>query len=624
MRPVAALAARLALGAAALLAGCASLPGTSPTGAEQGAMAPDTTPHADKPGLRVEIDAPPDLKALLEKHLDFVRLGRLPRDEVDDTEWSRLIEAAPAQVRDLLKTEGYFKPQVELERDYPLGTGQAEVVRVTVQPGERARVASMRLEVEGELERSATAGDPYAVAALERLRLGWELPVGAEFRNARWTEAKAATLARLRAAGYATASWLGTGAEIDPERNTARLQAVVESGPLFRFGSLQVEGLVRQDARTVENMLAARPGAPVTEAMLLDFQERLQKSFLFEGINITLDVNPEQAGAARIVARLRESALQVFVFGVGISSDAGPRASVEHQYRRLFGYAAGLRWKLELGKKRQAADAEIITHPLEGLYRNLVGGAVERLVSDDDIVLSQRARIGRSQDTMRLERLYYLEAERSARETTAGATSDASALSLNFRGGWRALDSIVLPTEGASLQLHLGVGHSRGNEGGVDAEAGPFSRLYGRLTGYLPLGQTWYGQARIELGNVFLRPNMVVPESQKWRAGGDESVRGYGYRSLGPLVDGAVASGTSLFTASAEVARPILSSMPTLWGALFVDAGNATNHFSDLTPVIGAGIGLRWRSPVGPLRLDWAYGREVREWRLHFGVGIAF
>jgi translocation and assembly module TamA len=620
MRLGAALAARLALGIAALLAGCASLPGTSPPGTNQEAVAPVT----DQPGLRVEIDAPPDLKALLEKHLDFVRLGRLPRDEVDDSEWSRLIDAAPAQVRDLLQTEGYFKPQVELERDYPLGAGQAEVVRVTVQPGERARVARMRLEVEGELERGASAGDPYAVATLERLRQGWELPVGAEFRNARWTEAKAATLARLRAAGYATASWLGTGAEIDPERNTARLHAVVESGPLFRFGSLQVEGLVRQDAQTVENMLAARPGTPVTESMLLDFQERLQKSFLFEGINITLDVKPEQAGAARIVARLRESALQVFAFGVGISSDAGPQASVEHQYRRLFGYAAGLRWKLELGKKRQAADAEIITHPLQGLYRNLIGGAVERLISDDDIVRSQRARIGRSQDTLRLERLYYLETERSTRETTAGATSDALAVSLNFRGGWRALDSIVLPTEGASLQLHLGVGHSRGNEGGVDAEAGPFTRVYGRLVGYLPLGQTWYGQARVELGQVFLRPNMVVPESQKWRAGGDESVRGYGYRSLGPLVDGAVASGTSLFTASAEVARPILTSTPTLWGAVFVDAGNASDQFSDLEPVLGAGVGLRWRSPVGPLRLDWAYARELRAWRLHFGVGIAF
>lgn len=60
--------------------------------------------------VRVEIEAPGDLKALLERHLDLVRLGRLPREEVEGSEWSRLIDAAPAQVRELLQTEGYFNP----------------------------------------------------------------------------------------------------------------------------------------------------------------------------------------------------------------------------------------------------------------------------------------------------------------------------------------------------------------------------------------------------------------------------------------------------------------------------------------------------------------------------------
>ena len=132
------------------------------------------------------------------------------------------------------------------------------------------------------------------------------------------------------------------------------------------------------------------------------------------------------------------------------------------------------------------------------------------------------------------------------------------------------------------------------------------------------------GQARLELGHVQLGPRMVVPESLKWRVGGDESVRGYAFRSLGPVVDGAVGSGESLFTASVEVARPFIDSMPSLWGAVFVDAGNAAESFGALRPAYGAGVGLRWRSPVGPLRLDWAYGRETRKGRLHFSVGIAF
>ncbi|HSM22580.1 MAG TPA: BamA/TamA family outer membrane protein, partial [Rubrivivax sp.] len=89
-------------------------------------------------------------------------------------------------------------------------------------------------------------------------------------------------------------------------------------------------------------------------------------------------------------------------------------------------------------------------------------------------------------------------------------------------------------------------------------------------------------------------------------------------------VGGSVGGGTSLLTTSVEVARPILSSMPSLWGAIFVDAGNAANGFDELDLFLGAGVGLRWRSPVGPLRLDWAWGREVGDWRLHFSVGIAF
>ena len=67
-----------------------------------------------------------------------------------------------------------------------------------------------------------------------------------------------------------------------------------------------------------------------------------------------------------------------------------------------------------------------------------------------------------------------------------------------------------------------------------------------------------------------------------------------------------------------------MASMPSLWGAMFVDAGNPANDFGSLKPVLGYGVGVRWRSPVGPLRLDLAWGQAVRKLRLHFSVGIAF
>jgi translocation and assembly module TamA len=571
-------------------------------------------------GVRLEVDAPGALKALLERHLDLVRLGSLGGDDIDDTEWARLIDASPTQVRDLLQTEGYFAPVVRIERTPGRGSNERDLVRLSVEPGPRARISRVTIEAEGELERAATAGDGYGEATLAALRKEWELPVGAEFRNAGWSDAKATALSRLRSAGYASAVWAGTGAAVDAAKNEVRLFLVVDSGPLYRLGPLQIEGLVVQDPETVRNLAYTRGGVPVTESLLLDFQERLQKSGLFETVAVTLEPDLTQAAAAPVMVRVRETPLQTYTFGVGISANTGPRFSVEQQLRRPFGLPVSSSLKIEIGEKRQAWDGELSTRADERLYRNLLGAAVERLRSDSDVVLSQRVRLGRTQDTQRIERLGFVEWERSSRRTNAGERADAVAVSLNFHGGWRDVDSVVLPTTGETLSAQLGIGRSHG----TDAKTGTFGRTYGRLTVYRPLGRTLYGQARLEVGRVFLEPGMVVPESLRWRAGGDESVRGYGYRELGPVVDGAVGSGETILTGSLELARPITAAMPSLWGAIFVDGGNAATSFGQLEPVYAYGFGVRWRSPVGPLRIDLAWAEDATTPRLHFSIGIAF
>ena len=637
--PARALALALAL---ALLSGCAAVRekfkptagGQTARASEGDGPAPaagrgnDNDQMASTPPVRVEIEAPGALKALLERHLDLVRLSRgdseVKSEDIDDTEWSRLIDAAPAQVRELLQTEGYFSPQIDIEREPGASAGPTAVLRLRVKPGDRAQVNRVTIEMQGDMERAAAQGDPYASATLARLRNEWMLPAGSGFRNSTWSSAKAESMARVRGAGYANASWSGTSADVNTESNQVRLFLVADSGPLFRLGELQTDGLVVHDVSTVRNLANARLGQPVTEAWLLDFQDRLQKSGLFENVSVTLDTDPAMADNARVVVRLSEAPLQIYTVGIGISANTGARTSLEHSWRRVFGFAASSRNKLEWGQKRQFWEGEVTTHARPGLYRNLIGGTIENLESDSDRVLSQRLRGGRAQDGQRIERLYFVEAERSRRVINpTSARSDALALSVNAHGVWRDVDSIVLPTKGLIFSGQLGLGTSRG----TNAEDGVFGRLYGRITGYLPfgmMGQTWYGQARLELGQVFLRPEMVVPESQKWRAGGDDSVRGYSYRSLGPVVGGAIGSGAALATGSIELARPISESTPSLWGAVFVDAGNAADSFNTLKPVFGVGAGVRWRSPVGPLRIDYAWGVESRKGRVHFSVGIAF
>jgi translocation and assembly module TamA len=158
----------------------------------------------------------------------------------------------------------------------------------------------------------------------------------------------------------------------------------------------------------------------------------------------------------------------------------------------------------------------------------------------------------------------------------------------------------------------------------LETAKGPFSRLYARLTWYQPFGADWYGTARVEAGEVFAHSAVGIPDTLLFRAGGEDSVRGYGYRTLGPEIAGVTISGRTLLTGSVEVARPISPKYPANWWAAFVDAGNAADRWSDLKPALGYGVGLRWRSPVGPLRVDLAYGQEVHQVRVHFSVGIVF
>jgi len=126
---------------------------------------------------------------------------------------------------------------------------------------------------------------------------------------------------------------------------------------------------------------------------------------------------------------------------------------------------------------------------------------------------------------------------------------------------------------------------------------------------------------RGHVGQVFGGSRLTVPGDLLFRAGGDQSVRGYGFNSLGVTQDGAVVGGTVTAVVSAEIVRQILPQ----WGvAVFTDAGNAADSWADLRLERGTGIGARWRSPIGPVNIDLAYGHATREPRLHFSVGYGF
>ena len=609
------------LAASGLLALAAASPALAQDSATLPALAPTEAASAPRPATvpQLHIEAPDGVRELLQKYLDLARAVALPdAASVGETEWSRLVAAAPAQIKTILQPLGYFNPQVAVART----PGSPPQVRLRVDTGPQAQVARSTFEIEGDLVDQAGGEARTLREALQGL---WPLHVGAPFTNTLWADAKSRVLAKLRAEGYASASWAGTSAEVDAATQSVRLFAVVDSGPLYRAGEIEVEGLQIQDADRVKALARFNPETTLTEAALLDYQDRLIKTGLFDQVSVSLEPSPATASAAKVLVQLREAPRQAATVGLGYSANTGPRTSLEHVNRRLFDRAYTARNKFVLGRDEQSWNGEVSTHPNADAQRYIVGGTLDRLLTASDLVLSQRLRVGRSTEARGVERLVFVEAERARECGRAAAVvlacSDLVANSANLHLTWRDLDSAVLPTRGYTLQWQGGAGLASGS----GTQRGGFGRLYARATGYLPLGQSWYSQARLEGGRVLSAGDVNVPDSQRFRAGGDDSVRGYPYRTLAPLkADGSVTGGRMEWTASAEIAHPFTAKLPSVWWAAFIDAGRAANTVQDLSPALGYGLGVRWRSPVGPLRVDLAYGQELRKVRLHLSVGIAF
>ena len=587
------------------------------------------------------VEAPSPFKALLEKNLDIERAARLAEaDSLDDTEWARLVAAAPAQGRALAQTEGYFRAEVTVAAD----PADAHRILITLVPGEPATVGRFTLEFDGDLARQAESGDTKALDLQARLRSEWELQQGQVFRNRNWDGAKSQTLSALRNEGYAAAVWTATAAQVDPATNKARLFLVADAGPRFLAGDIVVEGIERQPERNVRLLAGFGPGTPLTQQRLLDYQDRLQKTGLFSQAAVIYDPDPAQAAHATVIVHVQEQSLQQATVALGYNSLTGPRITLEHVDRKVFGLPATASNKLQWGQEVQAWDGTLATHPAESFHSWIAGASVSSIKSTNDLVRAASVRFGRTQNSNALDRMTYVQLERSIQCTPKDKfvgprlkdgvpkdynynCIDARALSLNQANVWRNVDSVILPTDGYTLTGQVGVGYAGGPVSVHDPDAtyGPYTRLYGRITEYWPLSNSFYLQGRLELGQILVKPHVAMPDAEQWRAGGEDSVRGYAWRSLGPLDDkGNVVGGNSLVTGSVEIAHPFTQTLPSVWWATFVDAGSAASRFNDLKALIGYGVGVRWRSPVGPLKIDVSKGQDTRRVRLDLSVGVVF
>ncbi len=608
------------------------LAGALLAGAHASSLAQDLSPQSEplsaavapaQPAFAFDlvIEAPDDVRELLGRHLELLRYRELT--DLSDSELRRLLLEATENTRDLLATLGYFSPDIKFEL-LPDSSAPGRRVKLTVVPGEPTLVSEVALNFTG-----AIATNPEAQEQRQLIQDNWLLRSGMRFSQERWDNAKQQVLRQLTTRRYPTGQLSTTLADVDPLARSASLAVTLNSGPDYRLGSLVITGSERYDTQMVTRLARLTPGASYDQAQLVAAQQRLADSGYFDSAYVTIDTSGDP-NATPVLVQVREARLQKIILGVGASTDGGPRLSAEHTHHKVPGIGWRAVSKLAVDRKAQSLSTELTAPPDDSYWRWFTAAQFknEELGSFD--VGSQSLRVGRSQIGDHIDRNYYLQYERADKATSdVTKPAVASALSANYAWTLRYFDSMPFPSSGWGLGLELGGGTTLGTT------RDPYSRGLARLRAYVPLGASDSPSAkragrlalRAEVGAVLAKDGITLPSTQLFLTGGDTTVRGYGYRKIGiTLPDGQTTAGRYLALASVEWQRPIvIKGRMTDWeSTVFIDAGAVADKPADLRPKVGIGVGARWKSPIGPLQIDLAYGVAVEKLRLHLSVGFSF
>lgn len=554
---------------------------------------------------RIALSAPPQVRPLLEAHMEIYRYRGRP--EVDMAMLQRLVGHAADDARKLLATDGYFSPQVKSQLTAENGVS---VARIDVNPGQVAQVSTVNIDIRGALATNADGAE-----RITRLKSHWRLPSDALFRQAAWDAAKDALLGELVLDGYPAAKLADSEALVDPKSGRVALKVEVDSGPLFRFGAIQIIGLERYPRALVENLSPLRPGEHYNHEALLRFQAALQASGYFSSASVAAGTDPAHAGADPVVVRVTEYPLQKIDLGVGYSTDTGPRTQAAYAHNNTFRPGWQGQSKLRLDAKQQSLGGELALLPEAGGWRNRLGAEAVR--SDVAGLLSKRLGLtaSRAWRTPEQEKDFALKFQNEEQQVSSEPVSNLHALTLNYSRTLRRVDDILRPRRGYMLNLQLG--------GAAEPllSSRSFVRGYGRALYIVPLGRDDHLHLRGEFGAVLSASRDGIPSEFLFRTGGDQSIRGYAYQSLGVTEGAAIVGGRYLGVGTVEYQHDFSAQ----WGgALFIDGGNAVDTPSSFRPVYGYGVGVRWITPAGPINFDIARASETGKLRFHFTIGSRF
>ena len=519
----------------------------------------------------------------------------------------RLAREAVPQAREAAATQGYFSAKVDLAIDR---STVPAAITLSVVPGAPSLVTRATVGVLGP----AQLDDPTGTEAIARIRRDWGLPVGDVFRQSAWTSAKDRAVAGLAASPYAAARLVASEAKIDPEANSAELSVEISSGPAFHFGDIDVRGLDRYTPELVMAFSTIRPGDLYGERPLDDFIRRLLASGYFASAQASIVPDPEHAESAPVTLAVIEAPPKHLEFGLGYSTDTQWKASGNYSDVNIDGHALQFYADARVETKLSSGSIRFVLPPAQGGWLDTFTAGLERtdienLVTRTAAVTWRRRSIVET-STPAFGAGYYVDQQLP----TGSPTENSHALYVNGEYTWRLVDNLLQPERGYMANVQLGAGVPGASTRG-------FGRLIGKVAVWWPLARNTSLFARADVGAVLADSRDGIPSNFLFRTGGDTTVRGYAFDSLGVPLGEAIVGGRYYTAASVEITRWIGEN----WGlATFVDAGNAVDSLHDLHLALGYGVGGRFRTPIGPFRVDVAYGQDAHSVRVHFSVGLSF
>ncbi|MEW6346337.1 MAG: autotransporter assembly complex family protein [Pseudomonadota bacterium] len=554
---------------------------------------------------KVDIEASPRaVRKLLEEHLDIARFAK--RDDISDDQFGFLVTATPQQVRDLTATAGYFSPVVRT--DVRTIDGKKRVT-VSVDPGPQTTISAVDLSFRGPV----LTEDPGQQNAT---RFAFSLHQGDPFSQAGWDDAKNAALKALQARRYVAAKIAHSEARIDPRTHEAKLSVTFDSGPTFTMGKLEVSGTRRYPEQIVDNVNPISVGAIYDVQRVAELQRQLQNTPYYASVAIDVANDPSKPIETPVRVKVSEYPYNSIRGGVGYATDTGPQLQGNYAYLNTFGAA----WPFSVGGRidqiEQFGQIQLSMPPWRRAWTNSVLASYTTTDVSDTRIYSIRAGVQTTRTSQFLDYGYSILYYQDRLDQNAVGPTTSRALVPAWSWTRRNTDDPLFPRSGNLVHLEAGFAIK-----GVATDQ-TFGRAYARGQQYFPIGKEDLLLFRAELGGVFTAGSSSgIPASLLFRAGGSNSVRGYGYQSIGNNVDGSILPTKYLMTGTTEYQHWFNHD----WGgAVFFDIGTATDTWHEKVFYPGVGFGARWRSPVGPVNVDLAYGIRNRDVRPYLTLGIAF